>query len=143
MVNRAFPQADGLVYRISRSRPIPSAIRGQVSHVRDPNFWRKATCEEVGCISFLKGWVTTLDMSPDQESHEIQMNQTRYKYIKDKSGREFTESIDEFVMSLRFNPGQTCFSAHHTPIQIDPTFIIMGKGTRSIVDYDEFFRSVQ
>ena len=137
--NRLYHQADGQRFRISRSMPEASFRPGLVSHSPHPEFWRDGTCEEADCPSYLRGWVTTLNMDPSQGDDEVAMNQLRYRYIKEQSGREFTENVDEFTISLTFPPGQPCFSTHRVPIERDPMFIISSGRSRRAVDYDEFF----
>ena len=135
---RLYPQADGVRYRINRSKIMASARPGVVSHVPHPEFWRMATCEEIQCPSYQNGWVTTLNMTPDQSPEELELNRVRYRYIKEQSGRDFYEDVDGFKIHLRFSAGQTCFGNHQIPIERSPNFLIMKARQSNLVEFDEF-----
>ena len=64
-----------------------------------PTHFRRATCAEVDCPHFLKGWITIVPTVSDKAD-----------YIRHTSGRRFKEIKQEQGMSeFRFPPGQTCF----------------------------------
>lgn len=75
--------------------------------------WRRATCEEVQCGAFLRGWRTTVAYGSDKA-----------EYIRKHSGRRFTETRDEVLAVFEFEPGQQCFAAseHRLPLERDPIF---------------------
>lgn len=75
--------------------------------------FRSATCEEVQCWGYLKGWQTVVD-----ERTELGMGQAYY--IRKQSGRSFKEFKDENGLTVfRFKKGQNCFGSGDHRIRID------------------------
>jgi hypothetical protein len=65
--------------------------------------WRKATCAEVNCQHYLRGWASEVDES-------IDLGQFQASYIRTESGRGFRESRTESGLTrFEFLPGQRCF----------------------------------
>lgn len=69
-----------------------------------------ATCADVRCEAFERGWRTVLDLSTD-------LGQRQWKHIRDHSGRAYTDisARDGVTPPLRvlwFEPGQRCFRQH-------------------------------
>lgn len=63
---------------------------------------RIGSCERAGCEANLYGWrtgVPTLSVQAD--------------YIRNKSGRRFTEEVIGGESLFTFYPGQQCFTEHH------------------------------
>ena len=138
-VHRPYPRADGQRFQVTRSRAV-QGHRG-VAHVPDPAFWRKATCQEVNCAHWEKGWQTVLDLSPQQDVGRLGFTRAQYNYIREKSGRSFTEHWVGAEVTFYFPAGQTCFRDHHLPLARDPVFLHSvgpGREVRQL-DYDEFF----
>lgn len=92
--------------------------------------WRKATCAEVECEAFRKGWTSRVPGDSPQA-----------QYIRAMSGRTFTEhpavdydtAIGQDVplvglTDFKFDPGQQAFAseehAHKIPLERDPLFIV-------------------
>jgi hypothetical protein len=73
---------------------------------------REATCEEVDCRHYLKGWKTIVGTDTPQAV-----------YIRKDSGREFTEMIEGGLVTFIFPPGQTCFRGHSFPTGRPPIFM--------------------
>lgn len=68
-------------------------------------WWRKATCAQVQCDHFLRGWRSVVDESTEEGRGQAM-------YIRRNSGRGFTETRDEAGMTVfTFHPGQMCFTA--------------------------------
>lgn len=65
--------------------------------------FRPATCEEIDCPAFLKGWVTRAN--PEQA-----------EYIRRRSGRKYEEREPGVFV---FNSGQMCFSAAQHRVRIE------------------------
>jgi len=138
-VQRPYHQADGQLFRMSRARAVQGG-RG-MAYLRDPAYWREATCQEVECSHRQRGWQTTLDLSPVQDPGELGLNRARYNYIREKSGRHFTEQWVGAEVTFMFPAGQTCFRQHQLPVERDPVFIhVPGPGRDpQRLDYDQFF----
>jgi hypothetical protein len=75
---------------------------------------RPATCEEVECGAWANGWKTVVPNASPQA-----------QYIRAKSGRAFTESIEDELVTFFFKPGQRCFASdkHTVLLERDPVFL--------------------
>lgn len=112
----------------SRAPYLPPSQRITYSLVRPQNeagagtYWRKATCEEVGCGHYARGWVTTLPVDDG-----------RADYIRRESGRSFTEERAAGQAVFRFGPGQRCFAAdsHQLPVEREPLYLVRGGDSRA------------
>lgn len=85
---------------------------------RTVQFWRQGTCEEYGCPHWRDGWVTRVPADSPQA-----------RYVRQKSGRQFTEAVAPGgVVEFRFPSGQTCFAAgtHRVPIEREPLLVVRG-----------------
>jgi hypothetical protein len=82
--------------------------------------WRKATCQQVECPHWLKGWRQTIDLNTP-------LGQEQARYIKQHSGRAYTK-IGQFngVVELEFPAGQQCFTEHRVPLDRDSLFQLKG-----------------
>ncbi len=69
---------------------------------------RLATCEEVECERWERGWLSALDVS-DPECAKVA------NWIRMKSGRRFTVEEVGTVVTFRFPAGQQCFKKHTVP----------------------------
>lgn len=77
---------------------------------------RPATCAEVECEHYLKGWVTQLDLTTTLGIRQA-------KYITEKSGRSFTvDGRRPPFCVFTFPAGQRCFRAHRVPLERQPIF---------------------
>jgi hypothetical protein len=83
-----------------------------------------ATCEEVECDQYARGWLVKIDLGTD-------LGQKQAYYIKHQSGRvyEVTEQRDGLV-TLTFRGGQPCFREHRRNIERDPLFRVKGGDKR-------------
>lgn len=67
---------------------------------------RKASCEEVECAQYARGWRIRLDLNTE-------LGQKQAYYIKHHSGRSYTVvSQVEGLVELEFKGGQPCFQEH-------------------------------
>jgi hypothetical protein len=65
-----------------------------------------ATCEDVECAAYAKGWSSLIDEATE-------LGQKQAHYIRNHSGRSFTESRTEAGLTdFVFRPGQPCFAQH-------------------------------
>jgi len=83
----------------------PDPRNQQFFRIRRPlaTHWRPATCKEMDCPHYLNGWKTIVPFDSPQA-----------EYIRNGSGRHFTETREGDIAEFVFPPGQTCFaSADH------------------------------
>lgn len=109
------------VNRITPGLPVTSM---QTYAIRAPleTHFRKATCREVDCPHYLKGWKTVADESTD-------LGQRQAAYIRHTAGRHFTEERNvEGVTTFVFPAGQTCFRSGDHQVRLDRPEIFLKVG---------------
>jgi hypothetical protein len=79
--------------------------------IRQPvvSHYRRATCEEFGCLHYSLGWITMVP-ADSMQAH----------YIEKNSGRSFKkEIIGPNQVRYTFPPGQNCFASdtHRVPLE--------------------------
>ena len=98
--------------------------------------YEPATCAEMNCPHYLKGWLTLIDESTD-------FGQAQARYIRRASGRKFTESrLETGLTEFRFEAGQKCFRQHIGPSGRPPLFIYRnGQQSRTLrpLDWNDHF----
>lgn len=80
--------------------------------------WRKATCEEFGCLAHHNGWRVRLEGLPPEQVHAART-----------SGRRFTElRVAEGETYLVFEAGQPCFraSGHRVRVGRPEIYVVRG-----------------
>lgn len=81
---------------------------------------RRATCEEVECPAYARGWRMKLDLT-------TALGQQQASYIKHSSGRSYKiVSQADGLVELEFAANQPCFSEHR--VRIDRPEIYRVKG---------------
>lgn len=90
--------------------------------------FRRATCAEVDCTHYLRGWKTTVDESTD-------LGQKQAHYIRRESRRGHTESrtaagLTEFL----FEAGQRCFRPHQVRVDRPEIYVVRQGDWRSYGD---------
>lgn len=94
----------------------PSAYKTyEVLRPRNTHF-RKATCQEVDCPNWQRGWRTVCDVSTE-------LGRRQANYIRMHSGRHF-DAFGQVLVTFTFPPGQECFSQHTRPLDREPHFRI-------------------
>lgn len=89
-----------------------SVVSPVATHFRD------ASCEEVGCVNAVHGWVTDVDES-------TQLGQQQAYYIRRESGRRFVEEHpDSGLTRFVFAPDQECFAQHKTRVDRPERFLV-------------------
>ncbi len=84
--------------------------------------WRRASCEEVDCPSYLFGWETDVDESTER-------GRAQADYIRHDATRRHTESRrEDGVAQFVFEPGQPCFGRadHRARLGAVPRFYVKG-----------------
>lgn len=81
---------------------------------------RKATCEEVECPQYLRGWTMKVDLGTD-------LGQKQAYYIKHHSGRSYKVADQrDGLVTLEFRGGQDCFREHRVPTGRPERFLVKG-----------------
>lgn len=112
-----------MIFNSTVNRPAPSLSPEyfksyEVSRPRATHF-RKATCQEVDCPNYARGWRTAVDVSTT-------LGQSQANYIRLKSGRSFTTEVSGDIVIFTFPAGQRCFSQHTVPLEREPLFRVLG-----------------
>lgn len=85
---------------------------------------REATCEEVECEQYAKGWRMKLDLGTE-------LGQRQAHYIKHLSGRSYQVVAQaDGLVTLEFKGGQTCFQQHRTRIDRPEIYRVKGGDAR-------------
>ena len=79
--------------------------------------FRVATCEEADCQPHLHGWISTFDESTE-------LGQRQAHYVRNASGRRYTEVRSAALTTFTFEAGQRCFRQHHEPLEREPLAIV-------------------
>ena len=79
--------------------------------------WRNASCEEINCAVSASGWTTTVDEGSS-------LGQQQAWYIRNQSGRHFTERQEAEVTVFLFLAGEECFTAHRTKADREPLYMV-------------------
>lgn len=96
--------------RINRPAPgLPASARRTFSILMPTeSHWRKATCKEVDCPRYLKGWKARVEVMTPEQIHIIKAAKYRYRELSVKPGETW----------WLFDAGQTCFRAADHMIQL-------------------------
>lgn len=82
-----------------------------------------ATCEEVECDHYLRGWKMKIDLGTE-------LGQRQAHYIKYSSGRVYTYEQRDGLVTFTFRSDQKCFQEHRRAIERDPVFRVKGGDKR-------------
>lgn len=75
--------------------------------------WRPASCVEVDCEAYARGWRTTVDVTTD-------LGREQAEYIRRHCGRRFVEEHPEgSLVAFTFEAGQVCFAAADHRVALD------------------------
>lgn len=96
--------------QINRPKPLlpPSARKTFSILMPTKTHWRKATCAEVDCPRFLKGWKAQVEVMTPEQIHLIKGAKYRYRELTVKAGETW----------WLFEAGQSCFQADLHRIQL-------------------------
>lgn len=85
---------------------------------------REATCEEVECAQYARGWKMKIDLGTE-------LGQRQAHYIKYQSGRSFTrESLGDGLVELTFGASQPCFQEHRVSVGRPEIYRVKGGDSR-------------
>jgi len=81
---------------------------------------KPATCEEVECPNYARGWKTKVDLATE-------MGRRQASYIKHSSGRKYRiEDQRDGLVTLVFEANQPCFQEHRVRIARPEIFRVKG-----------------
>ena len=104
---------------LSRVAPVGPVQAYRTYQVATPrSHTRPASCEEVGCEAYAKGWTTKLH----------RMEQAELVHTVRSSGRPFTEAHDGPHVLFVFEPGTRCFRAGQHRVQVRPEIYVVRDG---------------
>lgn len=109
-------------HSINRITPVLPARAFQTWGVSAPvnTHWRDATCEEVECAHYLRGWRTVVDPATQQGAAQVY-------YIRQDRSRSCTEErLADGKLSFTFRPNQRCFTQHRVRIPRPEIFYVRG-----------------
>jgi hypothetical protein len=91
--------------------------------------FRRATCEEVDCPQYQRGWVTVVDESTDlgrrQAAYIRQECRPENVTIVGGTVRRYRESCNATGgTEFTFGPGQRCFGRHEVPLVESERFLV-------------------
>lgn len=85
---------------------------------------RAASCEDVECEAYQRGWRMKLDLNTD-------LGRSQAQYIKHQSGRAFTVvSQDNGMVELEFRANQPCFADHRVRNDLPELYRVKGGDRR-------------
>lgn len=102
-------------FRIPPKLPAHAMQTHQILQPLSSHF-RDATCKEVDCAAFNKGWKTTIDTATELGAQQA-------NYIRLHSGRHFTYEQTGTMVVFTFPAGQECFREHKVPLERPAIFI--------------------
>lgn len=81
---------------------------------------RPASCEEVECEQYARGWKMVIDLNTD-------LGQKQAHYIKYDSGRSYRVADQrDGLVTLEFRSGQPCFQEHRVRNDLPEKFLVKG-----------------
>ena len=107
------------VNRVNPSMPARAMQTFQIVAPKETHT-RVATCEEVECAQYLRGWRMKIDLNTE-------LGQRQAHYIKYSAGRSYKKlGARDGLVELEFAPNQPCFAEHRLPIGRPEIFRVKG-----------------
>lgn len=95
------------------NRPVPKiSVENMMTHaIFAPlgTHWRKATCEETGCLDYRNGWGLDITSAGPVAADAAKRSGRRYRSMRAENGDEH----------LIFEAGQPCFKASEHRVRVD------------------------
>jgi hypothetical protein len=105
----------------------PAAMKSYVISAPLRTHWNQATCADVDCPQHLHGWESHID-------ERTSLGQRQAAYIRQDSGRKFTEAKNELGITVfSFEAGQRCFAQHRARNMRDDNYIERGGDHRAVI----------
>lgn len=107
------------MHHVSRIEPKlgPDAFKTYQIVAPLKSHWRKASCEEVQCQSFARGFKSVIDTSTS-------LGQQQARYIENVSARVFGKTQEGSMITYVFPAGQACFTQHRRPLEREPFYVV-------------------
>lgn len=123
----------GFVQRIA---PLLPAHAMKTFEVRRPlaSHYRRARCEEVGCMKYAAGWVMGFDLT---QQAKVNAANTIRRIVHARGLRCRVDRVGTSV-TFTFPPGQQCLEGHQVPLERDPLFIVRGGDWRGNPRRDQY-----
>lgn len=80
---------------------------------------RPATCAEVECANYTRGFKVACDTS-------TALGSAQAKYIAEISGRQYKATTHGTMVEFAFPAGQHCFARHRVSNEREPLFVVKG-----------------
>jgi len=104
---------------VSRVQPVGPVQAYKTYQVATPaSHTRPATCAEVDCEPYLKGWTTVLDV----------VGQAALVHTVRTSGRPYKQATDGQRVTFVFEPGTPCFKTAQHRVQVRPEIYVVRDG---------------
>lgn len=107
---------------MGRITPRVEAQHYQTFQVTSPiaTHTRRASCEEVECGSYLRGWKMVLDLNTE-------LGRKQAHYIKHNAGRSYViDDQRDGMVTLIFKANQNCFAEHRVPLDRPEIYRVKG-----------------
>src|SRR4051812_46531016 len=111
------------LFRIEPVAP-PTAFKTYGGSMPVATHWRDATCQEVECDNYARGFQVTADVSTE-------LGRKQANYIRLHSGRHFTATQLADLVTFTFPAGQVCFAKHRVQLERMPRLYVRGGDHRS------------
>lgn len=108
--------------KINRLEPALPPTAMQTFQVKAPvsTHTRKATCEEVECEQYARGWRMKIDLNTD-------LGQRQAQYIKYHAGRSYKKiGARDGMVELEFAANQPCFQEHRVRNSLPEKYLVKG-----------------
>lgn len=121
---------DGMIQSPDGNRLVPrgrpSAYQTFSVHRPLATHWRKATCEEVHCPDFERGWRLRVEILDAAQLYDVEHCGRSYQRVQAAEGETW----------LVFKAGQPCFraSTHRIQVERDALFVLRGGDWRQLGD---------
>lgn len=119
-------------FRVTPNLPV-EAVKTYAIDKPIATHFRRATCREVACGNYVKGWVSVFDESTDLGAKQA-------RYVRDDRSRKAVEmksqeaaiqyaqfaTLAPGLTCFIFPPGQKCFEPHQVPVGRKPIYSVRG-----------------
>lgn len=110
--------------RIQPAMPVQAYKTYGIAAPRDTHT-RKASCREVECQHYGRGWQSVINTNTE-------LGRRQANYIRMSSGRHFTFTENNGVVTFVFAAGQKCFTEHRVKLDRQELFVVRGGDWRAV-----------
>lgn len=93
--------------------------------------WRKASCEEIGCIDHHNGWRIRMDTLAAEMQHAVKTSGRHWSECVIDVDPDTGEKYDPPAVYFVFEAGQACFKAsqHKMPLGRPELYVVRDRGS--------------